>query len=175
MQRTLLALSCALALASGNVLAQQSTPETPSPATGNPTGGTVTERARAAAEKIGDKTREAAGKAKDKAQDTAQKAKADTDQKAAASGSSSGSKDTQAMGASGNAGSSKAEQLQKKADADHKTAKARCDSLQASQKTLCEKQADAAHANAEVQVEKARLSAQGGSTATMGAGKSAQK
>jgi hypothetical protein len=65
------------------------------------------------------------------------------------------------------------DQMQKQADADLKSAKAQCEPIQQkSRKTLCEKQATAAHANAEVEIQKARIAAEGGSTSAMGAGKS---
>ncbi len=53
--------------------------------------------------------------------------------------------------------------MQKQADADYKSAKAQCDVKQGQQKTLCEKEAKAAHAQAELQVEKQKaMGASGG-------------
>jgi hypothetical protein len=181
MQRTLIAVGCALAVTAGSSFAQQQpqpTPGSTGSASNNPSGGSITDRARQAAQTIGDKTREAAEKAKDKAQETAQKAKADSDQKSAQSGQSSPSgQDTQAMGASGSqkGGANDPQQMQKQADADYKSAKAQCEPMQQkSQKNLCEKQATAAHANAEVEIEKARAATEGSKSSAMGAGKSTQ-
>jgi hypothetical protein len=177
MQRTLIALGCALALTAGSTLAQQQpTPGKTDSATNNPSGGSMADRAKQAGQTITEKTKETASKAKDKVQETAQKAKADSDQKAA-QGSS-----TQSMGASGSSGSSGSsssassqggaqdpQQMQKKVDADYKSAKAQCDTIQQkSQKTLCEKKATAAKANAEVQVEEAKAAAEGSKSSSMG-------
>jgi preprotein translocase subunit SecG len=87
-------------------------------------------------------------------------------------GSSGLSSGSSSMGASGGGQSSSRErvqQMQKQADADYKSAKAQCDTREGQQKTLCEKQAKADHAQAELEVEKAKASQQ-----QMGAGKSTQ-
>jgi hypothetical protein len=182
MQRTLIALGCALALTAGSTFAQQQpTPGQTDSATNNPSGGSMADRARQAGQTITEKTKETASKARDKAQETAQKVKDDTDQKAA-QGSS-----TQSMGASGSSGSSGSssssasagaqdpKQMQKKVEADYKSAKAQCDTIQQkSQKTLCEKKAAAARANGEVQVEEAKAAAESSKSSSMGASKSSQ-
>jgi hypothetical protein len=159
MKSTLLTLACALALAGGSAFAQQ---QNSKPAA-DPSGPTLTEKAKDAAETIGEKTKAAVEKVKDMAEESARKSKADNDQRAA---SRSGPSD---------AGRSKIEQMQAKADADYKLAKAKCDPIEPrAQKTVCEKQAAAAHANAELRIAQAEAAAQKGKTATMGAGKAAK-
>jgi hypothetical protein len=177
MKRNLVAIGCALAFAAGGALAQQQQTQSSggtSPAGSNSSGTSLTDKAKQAAQTVGEKTKQAAEKVKDKTQETAQKAKSNSDQTA-----QSGGQDTKAMGASGSSGSSGSAndplaQRQKQADADLKSAKAQCEPIQQkAQKTLCEKKATAAHANAEVQIEQARV-AQSGNTSAMGAGKSSQ-
>jgi len=171
MQRTLVALSCALALAGGTAFAQQQQQQSSgSSASGsNSSGGSLTDKAKQAAQTIGEKTKETAEKAKDKV--------AQSTQGGQSGQSGQSGKQTQSMGASGSSGSSANDpkQMQKQADADYKSAKAQCEPMQQkAQKTLCEKQATAAHANAEVDIEKAKVAAQGSNTSSMGASKSSQ-
>jgi hypothetical protein len=61
-------------------------------------------------------------------------------------------------------GEDPSKQAQKQADADYKSAKAQCGTKKGQEKTVCEKEATAKHAQAEVDVEKQKMS--------MGAGKS---
>ena len=130
MQRTLVAIGCVLAVSAGSALAQQQ----------QPSGGDLTERARQAAQAIGEKTKELAGKVKNKSDDqTAQ---------------------------SGKTAPSGPERMQKQADADYKSAKAQCEVKEGQQRTLCEKEATAAHAQAEVQVEKAKAAMGAGPSTT---------
>lgn len=173
MRRTLVSLGCALAFA-GSALAQQ--PSTSPSPSDNASGGSLTERARQAAQDLGEKGKQAAETARDKAQETAGKAKAGMQQATQSGQSGQPAQGTQSMGASGSAAGGKdPQQMQKQADADYKSAKAQCEPIaQQAQKTLCEKQATAAHAAAEVEVEKAKMAAQGGGTSAMGAGKPAQ-
>ncbi|MBA2674691.1 hypothetical protein [Ramlibacter sp.] len=148
MKRTLVAFGCAFALLGGTQAQQQ------------PGGGSLADKAKQAAQTLGEKTREAAEKVKN----ATQNAKATADQKTTESGGDGGGPETQRM--------------QRQADANYKSASARCRPIeQRAQKTLCEKQATAAHANAEVAIAKANLRArgQGGNTATMGAGKSSSR
>jgi len=160
MQRTLLALSCALILAGGSAFAQQQSSGLGSAATNDTAGASITDKAKQAAQTIGEKAKEAAGKVKDMVQETAQKSKAAADQKTAQAGDGP---------------SSKSQQMQKRADAEFKSAKAKCAAIQRQvQKTVCEKQAAVTHANAELRIAKANAAAQGGNTSAMGAGKSAQ-
>jgi hypothetical protein len=169
MHRTFVALGCALALAGGSALAQQQNSGASSSGSNNSSGGSFTDKAKQAAQTIGEKTKEAAEKAKDKV--------AQSSQGGQSGQSGQSSKQSQSMGASGSSGSSANDpkQMQKQADADFKSAKAQCEPIQQkSQKTLCEKQATAAHANAEVDIEKAKATAQGGNTSSMGAGKASQ-
>jgi hypothetical protein len=155
MQRTPIALICALAFAAGGAFAQQAAHKDTST-------DTMAEKARHAAQTIGEKAKEAAGKVKEMAHEAAEKSKAATDNKTADAGDGEVS--------------DKVRQMQKQADADLKTAKAKCDAIEPrAQKTVCEKQAEAAHANAEVRIAKANAAAHAGKTSTMGAGKSAQK
>ena len=129
MQRTLVAIGCVLAVSAGSALAQQQ----------QSSGGDLTERAKQAAQAIGEKTKELAGKVKNKTDDqTAQ---------------------------SGKTAPSGPERMQKQADADYKSAKAQCEVKEGQQRTICEKEATAAHAQAEVQVEKAKAMGAGPSTA----------
>ena len=68
--------------------------------------------------------------------------------------------------------------MQKQADADYKSAKAQCETKSGQQKTLCEKEAKAAHAQAEVQVEKQKaMGVSGGSqqSSSSGGGSSSGK
>ena len=158
MKRTLVTLACALALAGGSATAQQ---QNSKPAA-DPSGPTLTEKAKDAAEIIGEKTKAAVEKVKDMAEESARKSKADGDQRSAGAGTS-------------DAGRSRIEQMQAKADADYKLAKSKCDPIEPrAQKTVCEKQAAAAHANAELRIAQAEAAAQKGKTATMGAGKAAK-
>jgi len=158
MQRTLVALGCTLALAAGSAMAQQS-------GSGENASGSLGDRARQAAQTLGEKAKEAAEKAKTKVEETTDKSKAGTDQ------SAQSSQGTTAMGSSG----TDPQQMQRQADADYKSAKAQCEPIQQpSQKTICEKEATAAHANAEVRIEKAKVAAQGSATTGMGAGKSSR-
>jgi hypothetical protein len=175
MQRTLVALGCALTLAGGSAIAQQQQQQNSgasSSGSNNSSGGSLTDKAKQAAQTIGEKTKEAAEKAKDKVTQGGQSGQSGQ--------SGQPGKQAQAMGASGSGGSSAnsandPKQMQKQADADFKSAKAQCEPIQQkSQKTLCEKQAIAAHANAEVDIEKAKVAAQGGNTSSMGAGKASQ-
>lgn len=111
-------------------------------------GASLTDKAKSAARALGEKTKEAA-----------EKVKSAVDQQAARTGGAA--RDPR--------------QMQQEADAEYKSAKARCQGMQQKlQKTLCEKEAAAAHAEAEVEVAKANLATQGGNTATMGAGKSSR-
>ena len=152
MQRTLIALACGLALAAGGAFAQQTKPAN------DPPGPTLSEKAKEAAETIGEKTKAAVEKMKDLAHESAQKSKA---------GDESAKAD--------DVRSSKIEQMQERADADLKAAKAKCDGVEPrAQKTVCEKQAAVAHANAELRIAKAHAAAQAGKTSTMGAGKAAR-
>jgi hypothetical protein len=178
MQRTLVALGCALTLAGGSAIAQQQQQQNfgaSSSGSNNSSGGSLTDKAKQAAQTIGEKTKEAAEKAKDKVTQSTQGGQSGKSGQSGQSG-----KQAQAMGASGSGGSSAnsandPKQMQKQADADFKSAKAQCEPIQQkSQKTLCEKQAIAAHANAEVDIEKAKVAAQGGNTSSMGAGKASQ-
>jgi hypothetical protein len=151
MQRTLVAFGLGLTLAIGSAFAQQQS-----------SGPTMTEKAKDAAQAIGERAKEAMDKVKDMAQEAAEKSKADDDQKAARSGKS-------------DAQLSKLERMQKQADADFKSAKAKCDAIEPRvQKTVCEKEAAAAHANAELRIAKADAAAQTGKTSAMGAGKAAR-
>jgi hypothetical protein len=164
MQRTFVAIGCALALAAGSTLAQQQqqSPSAGSAANNSP-GPSITEKAKEAAHAIGEKTKEAAEKVKEKAHETAQKAKSSSDDKTAQSSQP------------GQPGASRADQMQKQADDQYKSARAKCEPIQQkAQKTLCEKQATAAHANAEVDIAKANVAAEGGKTNRMGAGKAQQ-
>jgi hypothetical protein len=110
------------------------------------TGSSITEKAKEAAHALEEKTKEVVATVKEKAESTT------------------------------HSGSAATEQMQKQADANYKSAKARCEPmLQKAEKILCEKQAAAAHANAEVDIAKANLAAEGGKTSAMGAaGKSKQ-
>jgi hypothetical protein len=160
MKRTLFALGCALALAGGSAFAQQQG-SGPRPA-GDTSGPTLTEKAREAAETIGEKTKAAVEKVKDMAQESARKSKAGDDQKAARSGP-------------GDAQRSRIERMQAKADADFRLARSKCEPIEPrAQKTVCEKQAAAAHASAELRIAQAEAAAQEGKTSTMGAGKAAK-
>ena len=144
MKRTLIALGCGLVLAIGTASAQQ--------------GPTMTEKAKEAAQNIGEKAKDAMEKVKDMAQESARKSKADDDRKAASP-----------------APSGRIERMQKQADADFKSAMAKCDPIEPRvQRTVCEKQAAVAHANAELRIAKADAAAQPGKTSTMGAGKAAR-
>jgi hypothetical protein len=155
MQRTLVVLGCALCLAGGSALAQQQQQSD------NASGASITDKAKHAAQILEEKAKHAAAVVKEKAQETAHKAKEVADDKTAQSG----------QGEQG--GTSATQQMQKKADADYKSAKDKCEPMQQkAQKTLCEKQAAAAHANAEVDIAKASVAAEGGTTNRMGAGKS---
>ena len=121
----------------------------------NSEGPTMTEKAKEAVQTIGEKAKAGMDKVKDMAQETAQKAKTVDEP------------------------SSKSERMQKQADADFKSAKAKCDSIEPRvRKTVCEKQAAVVHANAELRIAKAEAEAeaagQGGKTSTMGAGKAAR-
>lgn len=130
MQRTLVAIGCVLAVSAGSALAQQQQDHS--------SGGDLTERAKQAAQALGEKTKELAGKVRNKTDDqTAQ---------------------------SGKTAPSGPERMQKQADADYKSAKAQCEVKEGQQRTLCEKEAAAAHAQAEVQVEKAKAMGAGPST-----------
>jgi hypothetical protein len=156
MHRTLVALGCGLTFVVGSAFAQQ---QGQNPKSANESSGpTVTERAKEAAQAIGEKTKEAVGKVKDMAQDANRKSEGDSRQGADDNGKTAG--------------------MQKKADADFKSAKTKCGSIQTSaQRTVCEKQAAVAHANAELRIAKANASGQAsgqasGKTSTMGAGKS---
>ena len=146
MQRTLVTLGCVLALAGGSALAQQHSQHNSN--SSESSGGSFTEKAKEAAHAIGEKAKEATEKMKDKT----------------ASATKGGSSD-----------SPQARQMQEKADANYKSAKAKCDSIEGrAEKNLCEKQAAAAHAADEVTIARAELKAQGGSssdTKAMGAGK----
>ena len=65
--------------------------------------------------------------------------------------------------------------MQKQADANFKSAKAKCDSVQPqAQQVVCEKRAAVAHANTELRIAKANAAAEGGKTSAMGAGKAAR-
>jgi hypothetical protein len=151
MQHTLIAIGCALSLLAGSALAQQPGGSEPS----------MADKARQAAQVLGEKSKEAAGKVKDMAQETAQKARAATDNDKADAGAGTRSREGQ--------------QMQKRADADHKAARAKCERIEPqAQRNVCEKQAAVAHANAELRIAKAEAAAQGGKTATMGAGKAAR-
>lgn len=157
MQRTLVALGCCLTLAIGSAFAQQQNPKS----TKDSAGPTMTEKAKDAAQTIGEKAKEAVDKVKDMAQDAADKSKAGADERKAESGDSGPS--------------SKTRQMQAQADADFKAAKAKCDPIDSRvQKTVCEKQAAVAHANAELRIAKANAAAATGKTSTMGAGKAAR-
>ena len=148
MHRAFVTLCCSLSLAGGSALAQQQPQQQGS-------GASLTDKAKQVAQDIGEKTREAAEAVKEKVQATGDKAKTDP--------SSEG----------GQASAKGSERMQKQADAEFKSAKAKCDAIrQDAQKTLCEKQAAAAHANAEVRIAKANVEGQSGSTSSMGAGKS---
>ena len=152
MKRTLVALGCVLTLVVFSASAQQ---QGQSPSSVNESSvPTVTERAKDAAQTIGERAKEAVGKVKDMAQDANRKSKSDSRQGSDVNGKTAG--------------------MQKKADADFKSAKAKCDSIQASaQRTVCEKQADVSHATAELRIAKANASGQAsGKTSAMGAGKS---
>ena len=138
MHRTLVILSTALTLAATSALAQQ-------PSSGE----SLTDKAKQAAQAVGEKTRETAGKAMDKVEQAAQP--------------SEGGQSGQSSQASSSA---RTASMQKQADADYKSAQAQCDTKEGQQKTLCEKEARAAHAQAELQVEKAKA---------MGAGPSQQQ
>ena len=144
MHRTLLSVGCAMALASGGVMAQQ-----PHGTAGHDSGsdGSLADKAREAARAVTEKSREMAEKVQDKAREAKP---------------------------SGRAESSRARELQRHADAAYKSARDKCDAVQQpAEKNLCEKQAAAAHAKAEVDVARAEVDAQrGGKTSTMGAGKS---
>jgi hypothetical protein len=151
MKIALAALGCALALTGATAFAQQQNQ-----------GPTFTDKVKEAARDIGEKTKETARKVKEKAQQTAEKAKKSDD----------AGHDTKSAGDSGS--TTAARQMQRKADADLKAARAKCDAMEdKSQKAVCQKQAAAAHANAEVKIEKAKAADQG-NTATMGAGKASQ-
>jgi len=114
MKRSVIALGCALALATGSAFAQQSGPQT------HPSGSAVGEKSQQAgekvreqvsekapvakekasqtAQKVGEKTKETAAKAKEKGSQTAQKARqADQEHTQQRSANESG----QSMGASG--------------------------------------------------------------------------
>ncbi|HEX2547984.1 MAG TPA: hypothetical protein VHL79_24075 [Ramlibacter sp.] len=174
MQRTLVGLACALALAAGSAMAQQQ----PGggiglPPTDNPSGASITERARQAAQALGEKTRKAAATAMEKAQEAAQKAKSVAEDRSAPSGAG-----TRTMGAAAAGGSMSPalREKQKRADADYKSAKDKCEAIQQpAQKNLCEKQAAAAHANAEVAIAKAQVQADGVKASTAGGGRSGQQ
>ncbi|HSH88684.1 MAG TPA: hypothetical protein VK996_01805 [Ramlibacter sp.] len=149
MKLSLAALGCALALTGATALAEQSN-----------TGPTFTDKVKEAARDIGEKTKETAQKVRQKAKQTAEKARKSDD----------AGHDTKSAGDTGS--TTAARQMQRKADADLKAAKAKCDAMEdKSQKAVCQKQAAAAHANAEVKIEKAKAA---GNTSTMGAGKSSQ-
>jgi hypothetical protein len=146
MQSTHLALVCALALGAGGAFAAEES---------------MTDKAKDAAQTIGEKARDAMDKVKDLAQENARKSKSAADRTIEAS------RDEER--------SAKGEQMQKQADADFKAAKARCISVEPkAQRHVCEKQAVAAHANAELRIAKAEAAAQQGKTSTMGAGKAAR-
>ncbi len=131
MQRTLVAIGCVLAVSAGSALAQQQQDHS--------SGGDLTDKAKQAAQALGEKTKELAGKVRNKTDDhTAQ---------------------------SGKTAPSGPERMQKQADADYKSAKAQCEVKEGQQRTICEKEATAAHAQAEVQVEKAKAMGAGPSTA----------
>jgi hypothetical protein len=150
MQRTLVTLTCTLALACGGALAQQQQqPQQP----GNAPEGSITDKAKQAAQTVAEKTKQAAATVKDKAQETAQKAKTAADEK---------------TGDAGEPGQSSAmQQKQRQADEAYKSAKAKCDTVQQkAQKNLCEKQATAAHAKAEVEIAQANVAAEGGQVAS---------
>ncbi len=158
MQRTLVVLGCALTFIAGSALAQQQNAGGSSGGANDSGGASLTDKARQAAQTIGEKTKEAAGKVRDMAQEAAQKAKAGGDQNTGQRGQSPQS-----------------ERMQKQADADFKSAKAKCDSVQAqAQRTVCEKRAAVTHANAELRIAKADAAAEGGKTSSMGAGKAAR-
>ncbi|MEO5672991.1 MAG: hypothetical protein ABIR26_20060 [Ramlibacter sp.] len=158
MKFTLAALGCTLALTGVTVFAQQQQPQRDAAASGP----TFTEKVKEAAHDLGEKTKETARKIKEKTQQAAHEAKTSDD----------GRNKSKSTDGSGN--TTAATQLQRKADADLKTAKAKCGLFQDSaRKSVCLKQAAAAHANAEVKVEQAKASGHN-STSTMGAGKPAR-
>ena len=151
MKIALAALGCALALTGATAFAQQQNQ-----------GPTFTDKVKEAARDIGEKTKETAQKVKQKAKQTAENARKSDD----------AGHDTKSAGDTGSTTATR--QMQRKADADFKAAKAKCDAIDdRSQKAVCHKQATAAHANAEVKIEKAKAANQG-STSTMGAGKASQ-
>lgn len=163
MKITLAALGCTLVLTGAAAFAQQQQPQNSGTSgSASSTGPTFTDKVKQAAQTVGEKTKETAQKIKEKAQQTAQKANTSDD----------AGQNTKSTGASGS--STAATKMQREADADFKMAKAKCDSLDDKlQKSVCQKQAVAAHANAEVKIEKAKAANQG-STSTMGAGKSSR-
>jgi len=150
MKFALAALGCSIAFAGATAFAQQQNQ-----------GPTFTDKVKEAARDIGEKTKETAQKVRKKAQQTAEKAKSDD-----------AGHDAKPVGDTGSTTATR--QMQRKADADLKAAKAKCDSMEdRSQKAVCQKQAAAAHANAEVKIEKAKAANQG-NTRAMGAGKARQ-
>jgi hypothetical protein len=152
MHHSLVALGCGLTLVVGSAFAQQ---QGQNPRSANDSSQpTVTERAKDAAETLGEKAKGAMGKVKAMAQDANRKSDGDSGQGADDNGKTAG--------------------MQKKADADFKSAKAKCGSIEASaQRTVCEKQAAVTHANAELRIARANASGQAsGKTSAMGAGKS---
>ena len=146
MKRTLVTLSCVLSLAAGSAVAQQQQQSS---------GESLGDKAKRAAQAVGEKTKETTGKVLDKVEQTAKPAP----------GAQSGQGGTNSMGASGSSGSAPndPQQMQKQADADLKSAKAQCETKQGQQKTICEKEAVAAHAQAEVAIEKAKVMGAGSS------------
>ena len=151
MQRTLVALGCGLTLVIGSAFAQQ---QHPAPKAAHDSGPTLSEKAKDAAHTIGEKAKEAVDKVKDMAHEAAEKSKSDDGPSIAQS--------------------SKADRMQKQAEADFKVARAKCDAVEPRlQKTICEKQAAVMHANAELRIAKAEAAA-AGKTSTMGAGKAAR-
>ena len=163
MKYTLTALGCALALTCASSFAQQQSQGSGSSGNGNNSsannstpGPTLTEKMKQAAHAVSEKTKDAVDKMKVKTNDAKS---SDDGNRAAKSDRATGSKTAAA-------------QLQDKADANFKAAKAKCGDMgDKSKQAVCQKQAVADHANAEVKVEKTRQ-ANSGSTSTMGAGRS---
>ncbi|MET0542742.1 MAG: hypothetical protein ABWZ88_13405 [Variovorax sp.] len=145
MKPTLAALGCILALTGATTLAQQQHPQNPgTSASSSSSGPTLTDKVKQAAQTLGEKTKETAQKIKEKAQQVTQEAKTSDD-----------AGENTKKGAAGS--STAAAKMQTKADADFKAAKAKCGSIEEkAQKAVCQKQAAAAHANAEVKIEKAK-------------------
>ncbi|GAC1544446.1 MAG: hypothetical protein NVS2B4_22490 [Ramlibacter sp.] len=108
MNRTLIAITCALGIAGTTAFAQQQDqPDRTPSATHQSSGGSIIERVKNTMKKLGHKTRETASRAKDKGMDTADRARQDSDKKSSQAAQGKSSPHTASMGASGLSSSSK--------------------------------------------------------------------